>query len=412
MATLETLGWRSKAVMALDTTGLGDIGAASEFAIPIKIISGDIDAMFTGDFPVRSDGGDLRILVSGNTDETEILNIEIESIDISSKTATIFLLASDDINNTTQNYDVYWGNASATQPAAAATGGYEGIWTPWSLVTHQKDLTTATLLDSTGSGYTATKMSANNPLQDTGIIGKAQNYTPNDLTGYGDVLIDGATDLSVSLWAKFDDLTRDQAMLFKGAPTSDQPFAFFRDEVGSVSGRTNTFKIVVSDGPTAAAVEGATGACNDNDWKHIAVTFDGGSATGLRMYINGVEDANSPGNVSAIAALRNISQPIETGTYSGGGWWLDGMLDEIRLALNIKTAAWFRFEYELVANQSTYISWGSVIGIGNKKKTISILRYTPITATYKIKAQARVIMGGNAKTIANACRILIRKIST
>lgn len=415
MATLESLGWRNKVTLTLNTTSLGNLGSASGFPIPVIIASGDLDEMFTGDHPIESDAGSLRILDSGDTDESDILNLQVEKIDVANKDLVFWFKASSDINNTSQQYDIYWGNSSASQPAAGATGGYEGVWTAYNLAVPMNDDpdVSGQVRDYTGNGYNGTKSNyafGTNPSEQDGILGYCQFDETRGYIGYGDKLIDSATAITIGMWAKHDVLNVDQTLVAKGNNAVDQPIYLFRDEVGSISGRTDTYTCNVSDGVNNTKIEGASNACNDNNWHHVVMTFTASSATGLRLYIDGVEDANSPGNVSSIAALRNIANPMEQFIYSGGGNQMQGYLDDFRISLDVKTSAWIRFEYEIAKNQGTYISFGVRMGVGNSCATVSMTRLISITSGYKIKAQARLIVDGGARTKANACRLLIKRI--
>ncbi|MGE0267765.1 MAG: LamG-like jellyroll fold domain-containing protein [Candidatus Omnitrophota bacterium] len=153
-----------------------------------------------------------------------------------------------------------------------------------------------------------------------------------DYISFGDMnVIDGATTLSVALWVQVDNLTADNSLINKDVHGANAEFLLWRDEAGSVSGRTDIFSILISNGSTDARIEGATNSANDANWHHVAVTFQAGSVTGLRLYIDGVEDPNSPVSTAAIAALESNANPVRIGADSSGGVGLNGRMDDVRL---------------------------------------------------------------------------------
>ncbi|PCJ60544.1 MAG: hypothetical protein COA79_08200 [Planctomycetota bacterium] len=154
----------------------------------------------------------------------------------------------------------------------------------------------------------------------------------NDYIDFGDVdAIDGATELTVAMWVKIDDLGADGTLMAKNSFTSGEALLFWRDDSCSNSGRTDTFTILVS-GAAEVRIEGATNASNDNGWHHVAFTYKGNDANGLRLYIDGVEDANSPLSTTTATSLKStsnalyIGKPLVTASKE-----LDGGVDDVRI---------------------------------------------------------------------------------
>lgn len=142
----------------------------------------------------------------------------------------------------------------------------------------------------------------------------------NDYVTYGDVgSLDGQTQLTVAAWVYFDVDTVDSYIGSKYDSTTYKGFLFLRDDVAGVSGRTDTCHIVISDqsGVHTARVEGVNNACIAGQWYHVAFTAISGSSTGLRLYIDGVEDANSPASLSSFTYVMHSSNPASL--YAGAG---------------------------------------------------------------------------------------------
>jgi hypothetical protein len=82
----------------------------------------------------------------------------------------------------------------------------------------------------------------------------------------------------------------------------------------------------IHDGTVNSVLE-STAALVDGAWQHVAATFDHGT---LRLYVNGVLDAEMSGAVAPMAS----TQPLNFGQeHSLGytGWSYDGIIDEIRI---------------------------------------------------------------------------------
>jgi len=185
--------------------------------------------------------------------------------------------------------------------------------------------------------FTASAVTGSNPS-----IGEGRLNQGIDLDGSGDnfflsnsnsdlAYLDNAAQISMSIWVKLNDLTSDATLISKGDFNGSNAFMLWRDEAANISGRADTFAILASDGSgNNIRIEGADGIANDNEWNHIVVTYEGNSATGLKMFINGAEDPNSPADTSSVDSLNSNSQYFRIGR-SDDSLELNGHLDELRV---------------------------------------------------------------------------------
>lgn len=160
--------------------------------------------------------------------------------------------------------------------------------------------------------------------------------------------IGGADSITGSIWVKLDDLNSDGALFAKGNWGPSLPILFWRDEKGNNSGRTNTFSILVYGDNVSKRIEGEADIANDTGWHYVTFTFAAGEADGLRLYVDGVEDPNSPVDVSAISSLLSNSELFRIGRSSSSSS-LEGTLDEARLSAKVRSGDWIKTEYN---NQS------------------------------------------------------------
>ena len=155
----------------------------------------------------------------------------------------------------------------------------------------------------------------------------------NDYVHVGDVAaIDTATALSECAWTKASSVTTDHYISAKSNTTADG-FLFFRDDIGSVSGRTDTYTIYIaeSSGASAVRIEGASNSSKLNAWTHVCFTYLEDATNGLRLYVNGIEDANSPVSTAGIIGLNSGGNFLTLGSGSTGATNFNGSLDDIRI---------------------------------------------------------------------------------
>lgn len=147
---------------------------------------------------------------------------------------------------------------------------------------------------------------------------------------------DNATQISMSIWFKINDLDNDQTLISKGAFSINNPFLIWRDEEAAVSMRQETFSVIVYDGTDTARFEAANNQSINTGWHHIVVTYQGGSSTGLRFYLDGIEDLNSPVDTSAVESLNSNANYFRIGRSETTNE-LNGSLDEFRIFNRVLT---------------------------------------------------------------------------
>lgn len=210
--------------------------------------------------------------------------------------------------------------------------GLLGYWT-----FDGKDMANGVALDMSGSGNGGNLISvATSTVYAAGKSGQAVNLDGvNDSINAGDIAaVDNATALSGCAWLNHKSVTTDDP-IFKKSPNNNTDGIFFwRDDVAGVSGRTDTYSIFIADSNSVsnARIESATGASPLRKWTHVCFTYAQNAATGLHLYVNGVEDANSPVSTVGITGINGGTNAFRIGSFSDGTTdWFDGKIDEARL---------------------------------------------------------------------------------
>lgn len=206
----------------------------------------------------------------------------------------------------------------------------------------------------------------------------------DDVVSWGNLAaFNNLSELSVHLSFDADTVAADGTVFCKRFDTGGalDGFILFVDATGFVSGRTSIISLTVDDGVDNVAVEGATNSVNTSGWQTVGFSFEGGSATGLRLYVDGVEDANSPADASSVSDTGSDTSSVVTGTTSSTTRDLNGRTAKIGAWNRILTAREFAglnagyspamypngliFHAELVNNPNDLISGTIGTAFGN-----------------------------------------------
>jgi len=105
---------------------------------------------------------------------------------------------------------------------------------------------------------------------------------------------------------------------------------------------------------------------DDGDWHHIAMTIDR-TGDNMRIYIDGVEDTNSPFSTAVVTGSTSNADSFVVGAVAGGGFVFAGPFDEIRIWDDVRTAS------ELLNNKDAEVpvSSANLVGYWKLDGTVS-----------------------------------------
>lgn len=161
----------------------------------------------------------------------------------------------------------------------------------------------------------------------------------NDQVDFGDFDEIELTDLTFSFWAKLDDLSNDEGLLYKGNHSTGQPLLIWRDNAvgsGSQAGNTDALSVLVYDGSTQDWISTPSGSLNDNDWRHITVTLDPTNNL-MNVYLDGQAQFGS-GFVMNSNGIQANANAFTAGLPQNSNNDLAGHLDDLRIFNNAITA--------------------------------------------------------------------------
>jgi hypothetical protein len=189
---------------------------------------------------------------------------------------------------------------------------------------------------STGLKGTFTSMTQSFSANKVGVVSESLRFDgSNDRIITADFAAwDGATTVSACAWVK--PVAFDVDLVFLSKRTTGIGLLFWRDDEAALSGRTETYSVFMQgDGGDSARVEGATGIGNSPYWTHVCFTLQAANTEGMRLYINGVEDPNSPVDTSSLVSWSGNSNSMNIGANPNGTLPFNGYIDDVRIYTRI-----------------------------------------------------------------------------
>jgi hypothetical protein len=295
----------------------------------------------------QTDGRDIRVTKADGTTE---LPREVVYYDAATDTGSIHFKADALANLTDTVFYIYYGNASATEPAAGATygknnaydGNYKGVW-------HLQDNAASTsVADSTSTGANGTAAANTSTKSTTGKMGRALTFNgTSDKIAMGSNVGSYVTADSFTLSAWVNISGSGERAIYGNAFAS--PGYLLRV---TSAGR---IRFILTDG---ANYSGRDSSVLSAGWHHILAVWSGSGTPSI--YVDGVLDnavTVSSGTLGAIAtsAVSTIGATPEAGNLS----YFNGTIDEVRTAKAARSVNWATAEYRNQNSPSTFYAVGA-----------------------------------------------------
>ena len=300
---------------------------------------------------VGKDNGD-DILFTASDGVTK-LSHEIENFDNTTGTLMAWVKVPILYDNANTILYMYYGN-----PSAANQGNRAGVWDDnFKMVQHMKDNSTSTILDSTSNANNGVKKAANEPIENTGKIGKAQSFDgANDYVTVADSSSLEPNTITVEAWVKR-----------LGSPGTYRYIVskYLPDKVGNYTsyalytGSSGGLRFYIGYSTNWVASPDAGTSVWDGNWHHVAGTFDGSA---VKLYVDGVQVDGSTSTVQSIYYYGTGNLFI--GAYTSTGYFFSGTIDEVRISNKARSAGWIKTIYNNQNSPSTFYSVRSSSGEG------------------------------------------------
>ncbi len=319
------------------------------FPVLIQLSSSNIDYSKT-----QNSGQDIRFVDPSN--DNLALNHEIETWNESGASYVWVNVPQIDAGSTTDYIWMYYNNASAPDGQNVS-----GVWNSayqavWHLNETVADEGTAAGVynDSTTNNNDGTQAG---PDDVASKIAKGQVFdgVADYINGGSAASLDNLTARTVSMWVKRTNTAADQTLIAKEPGGS--PYVGWGVGMRRLGGSNGPGKVRVSQGWSTspntgwAAWYGSTDVIDTNAWYHVAVSYDGTSATNdPKIYVNGnadtVTEISTPSGTIANDPASNLSI---SSTDSASE-----ILDEVRVSNVIRSGEWIEAEYLYSADNARF----------------------------------------------------------
>jgi methionine-rich copper-binding protein CopC len=317
---------------------------------PVFVNLADVPVEFFDN--VKSDGSDIRVTKSDGI--TEVAR-EIVTINTAGESGEMHFLAEGTLSSSMDtDFFIYYGNPSATEPAASSDYGSENVWVNnYVGVWHLNDSISSvspTVRDSTSNEYHGTSyggMSSSDVV--SARLGMGFKFDgSNDYIGLPNMTSQFSSTATLSVWMKSVNstpsvTTRTGFLQFSTAShSSHYPWT---DNVLYI----NTFR-------NDRLVVGNNSSFNKANWHMLNISTSSGT-NNYKMYQNANNFYSTTGqsSISMQAAPR-----LAGGTDSFSNfYYYDGTMDEFRLSSVVRSSAWIETEYENQNAPSEFYYFGA-----------------------------------------------------
>ena len=328
---------------------------------------------YTGGHVESSSGYDI-IFRDSNGD---LLDFEIERYDpLTGELVAWVRIPYINGKNATSNTVIYmyYGNKCILSSWENITGvwdaNFKGVW-------HLKESgngTAGEYKDSTSNANNAqggAGTSSRAPTQTaSGKIGLAQDFNRSEtdfirIPDHTSLQITGA--ITMEAWVRSD------------AWNASDWSIFMSRQYGTGYSDSYDFGANVSGGSSSASTACGTSGCVDGSslstgtWYHMVATF---SSSASYMYVNGVQVASTGGITIDIDPNPVLIGGEENDAGSTPIHLWDGIIDEVRISNNVRTAGWILTEYNNQNSPSTFYSVGNEVAAAPTAVSLASLKAT------------------------------------
>ena len=323
----------------------------------------DVSSIFD---ELTSDANRFKIAFT-KTDGTTQLYAEIEKWDDANETAVIWVSKSDLVLASGATTDIYMYYDSTQADNTTYIGDTnstpaESVWdSNFKMVQHMADgASTSATYDSTSNNNDGTKKGAGEPAVTTsGEIGNAQDFDGTDdyisKTDNDSLDVGASVDYTIEAWFNSSYTAAGQAVYYKYDDTTGYLLL-----VRSPDGYIQT--TIRTDASTAKSAIASANGVTDGAFHKIVGVADRDSATGLKLYVDGLEVSSystQDDPSTATGDLSNVDNAIiGADSRDVTALLVDGIIDELRISIGIaRSAAYIKASY--YSETDALVSWGA-----------------------------------------------------
>lgn len=255
-------------------------------------------------------------------------------------------------NNHADN-TTYIGTINTTPGAAVWDGDFI-------FVSHQKDATTSTVLDSTSNNNDGTKKGANEPVSIAGQVSTAQDYDGTDdmIDHAATSGLDAATLLTVEAYINPDANTTYAGVVQRGSTAFVN--GVFRLEQGLYAENNSSFTVQEVVSHTSKIAFNDVVVLNNGTWYYV---YGLATATQVRCGVDLVEDTpvEYDGLDPLVTGSTHYYDKLFTGDYyydaTPTHYYFNGQIDEVRVSDVARANEWLKATYNSL--KDSLLTYGS-----------------------------------------------------
>lgn len=350
--------WLARRKITFDNSTLS--GNLTSFPVLVSVTSSQIDYAKT-----QNRGQDIRFV---DADGTTALSYEIEKWD-ESGTSLIWVKVPTLSNNTTDYIYMYYNNTSVADNQSASSvwdSNHKGVW-------HLSTDTSLSTTDSTTNANTGNNTSA---TATTGKVdgGASLNGTTSRIIAPATSSLDVSSGAGITVdgWFNPADVSGMRPLIEWGNSGS------FGVHMWNYPQSGNIYVNVVDSGGTNHTFQTTGTPLTASTWQHVGFTYNKSSGA-VALYHNGTAQSISSSNIGAFTPKTNLDLNIGYRPYSGGQYYYSGSTDEVRVSDVVRSADWFKAEYNSANNtmnsfgtEEVYGATGLTLGSSIKATSVTV----------------------------------------
>lgn len=311
------VGWQYNTKITIDSSLIDS--NLTDFPLLVKLSASNFDFSLA-----KSDGSDIRFTES---DGITLLKYERERHDSGSELAEYHVKVPSITSGADTIIYMYYGNASASDGEDAVN-----VWDAnFLFVSHMYDVTTSTIKNSI-DGSSKSKSSADNPLEVSGEVYKAQDIS-SDYVVLGDIDIDGNG--TIEALVNPDNFAGNfgNTITSKGNSAGASAYA----DLGLFLSQTNGYVYIQVGDTSSFQAYTSTLAASTGSWQYVAGRADGTDlsaflGTTKQTTTQTVTPAGNSNNYRIGMFGDSVSTPLQ----------FDGKIGEVRISATDRSDAWLK----------------------------------------------------------------------
>ena len=310
--------------------------------------SGDVPATQT-DFPTYVDLDRLGITTLAEAESIRVYADEAKTTEWAREivSATEMHVKIPSLTSSTEIF-VDWDGVRSDY-AVGATYGRNAVWTGYEMVLHMNGAAATDIDDSTGEGNDVSASGGTPVFNTTGKIDKAVEFarTSSEFISVPDsASLSPTAAINISMWTKPTSDSPAQGTLLSKRSSSSYAWELNNESSAAFRLRING---------NANLVDSSTNPVSGT-WYYVVGSYDKDLVSNnIKMSVNGVNEANR--NYTTAITDNTVAVAIARRSFIGAEYYADAVIDEVRIASDVKGDNWNLTEYNNQNDEATF--WGT-----------------------------------------------------